>query len=564
MYEPTLEEARRLRDAARDGKPGAGNLLPVSSELLADLETPVSVYLKVAGGEPYTFLLESVEGGERIARYSFVGLAPYLVLTVRGRFATLHWRSGPKAGECEEVPCDDPLRLIEAELARSQLVKVPGLPRFHGGAVGYLGYETVARFERLSVPEPDPVDVPESIFCFTETLLAFDHVRHSLRIITHVRLDDDLETNYGRAVETIERIRERLRAGDQPPTLANEFASKGLRPPPLAAGGRPSLPSQTPPAISTRVGTREGGFGDGMPLAPLIGDTVPAEGALFQMPRERFERIVEQAKEYIMAGDIFQVVLSQRFARPVQAAPFNVYRALRSINPSPYLYYLDLGELQVAGASPELLVRVEDGEVMIRPLAGTRPRGKDADSDLAFERELKADEKERAEHLMLVDLARNDVGRVSEPGTVSVSEFMEVERYSHVMHLVSHVTGRLRADLTPYDALRASFPAGTLSGAPKVRAMEIIAELEGERRGVYGGAVGYFSHAGNLDMAITLRTLVLKDGVAYGQVGAGIVADSIPASEYEETLHKAGAALRALERTEQLEREGARHVAATR
>ena len=518
MYEPTLEEARRLRDAAREGQPGAGNLLPVSYELLADLETPVSVYLKVAGGEPYTFLLESVEGGERIARYSFVGLDPYLVMTVRGRLATHHWRSGPKAGECEEVPCDDPLRLIEAELARSQLVKVAGLPRFHGGAVGYLAYETVARFEHLPVPEADPVDVPEAIFCFTETLLAFDHVRHSLRIITYVRLDDDLEANYQRAVETIEHIRGRLREGNQAPfTLAHGFT-----------GGR------------------------------------GAAGPLFQMPRERFERIVEQAKEYIMAGDIFQVVLSQRFARPVQASPFNVYRALRSINPSPYLYYLDLGELQVAGASPELLVRVEDGEVMIRPLAGTRPRGKDEASDLAFERELKADEKERAEHLMLVDLARNDVGRVSEPGTVRVSEFMEVERYSHVMHLVSHVSGRLRADLTPYEALRASFPAGTLSGAPKVRAMEIIAELEGERRGVYGGAVGYFSHAGNLDMAITLRTLVLKDGMAYGQVGAGIVADSIPANEYEETLHKAGAALRALERAEQLEQEGARYVAAAR
>lgn len=536
MFEPTLEEARRLRDAACEGKPCAGNLLPVSYELLADLETPVSVYLKVAGGEPYTFLLESVEGGERIARYSFVGLDPYLVMTVRGRLATLHWRSGPKAGECEEIPCDDPLRLIEAELARSQLVKLPGLPRFHGGAVGYLGYETVARFERLPVPEVDPVDVPESIFCFTETLLAFDHVRHSLRIITHVRLDDDLEANYARAVATIEHIRERLREGNQQP---------------MEVGG-----------------TREGGLGSGTPLAPILIGAAEGgggtEGALFQMPRERFERIIEQAKEYIMAGDIFQVVLSQRFARPVQAAPFNVYRALRSINPSPYLYYLDLGELQVAGASPELLVRVEDGEVMIRPLAGTRPRGKDADSDLAFERELRADEKERAEHLMLVDLARNDVGRVTEPGTVRVSEFMEVERYSHVMHLVSHVTGRLRADLTPYDALRASFPAGTLSGAPKVRAMEIIAELEGERRGVYGGAVGYFSHAGNLDMAITLRTLVLKDGMAYGQVGAGIVADSIPANEYEETLHKAGAALRALERAEQLEQEGVRHVAAAR
>jgi anthranilate synthase component 1 len=527
MYEPTLEEARRLRDAARDGGPGAGNLLPVSYELLADLETPVSVYLKVAGDDPYIFLLESVEGGERIARYSFVGLDPYMVLTVRGRLAALEWRSGPRAGERDEVACDDPLRLIEAELARSRLVRVPGLPRFHGGAVGYLGYETVARFERLPVPEVDPLAIPESIFCFTETMLVFDHLRRSLRIVAHVRLDDDLEANYERAVETIERIRGLLREG-------------------MASGQ----------AVGVRE-TRAGGFSGG--TRPGAGST-----AGFLTPRERFEQIVERAKEYIMAGDIFQVVLSQRFARPVQAAPFTIYRALRSINPSPYLYYLHLGELQVAGASPELLVRVEEGEVIVRPLAGTRPRGQDAASDLALEQELKADEKERAEHLMLVDLARNDVGRVSAPGSVRVTEFMEVERYSHVMHLVSHVTGRLRADLTPYDALRAAFPAGTLSGAPKVRAMEIIAELEGERRGIYGGAVGYFSHAGNLDMAITLRTLLLKDGVAYGQVGAGIVADSIPEKEYEETLHKAGAALRALDKAEQLEQEGAGYAAAAR
>ncbi len=528
MYEPTLEEARRLR-AAQEGAPDAGNLLPVSCELLADLETPVSVYLKVAGGEPYTFLLESVEGGERVARYSFVGLDPYLVLSVRGRLAMLHWRSGPKAGQCEEVPCDDPLRLIEAELARARLVRLPGLPRFHGGAVGYLGYETVARFERLPVPEADPLDLPESVFCFAETILVFDHVRRTLRIVTHVRLDDELEARYAQAVETIERLRCRLR-GKPRVTPVSSLAQQKAR-----------------AARRAQAGAR-----------------TPLQEGPFLMPRKQFEGMVERAKDYILAGDIFQVVLSQRFARPVHAAPFTVYRALRSINPSPYLYYLDLGEMQVVGASPELLVRVEEGEVVIRPLAGTRPRGTDAASDLALEQELRADEKERAEHLMLVDLARNDVGRVSVPGSVRVTEFMEVERYSHVMHLVSHVTGRLRADLTPYDALRAAFPAGTLSGAPKVRAMEIIAELEGERRGVYGGAVGYFSHAGNLDMAIALRTLVLKDGVAYGQAGAGIVADSIPAKEYEETVHKAGALLRALERAEHLEQEGAGYVAAAR
>jgi anthranilate synthase component 1 len=540
MYAPTLEEARRLRDASLKGAAGAGNLLPVSCELLADLETPVSVYRKVAGGTPYTFLLESVEGGERIARYSFVGLDPYLVLRVRGRSATLTWRSGPKAGTCEEVPCDDPLRLIEAELARSKLVKLPGLPRFHGGAVGYLGYETVARFERLPVPSADPLDVPEAIFCFTETMLVFDHVRHTLRIVAHVRLDDELEASYQHAVETINALRRRLQAAPA--------GERGTR-----AGGFGRAPSYG------GGGTPIGAVSTASHRADAAGNVSP-----FVTPRARYEAMVERAKEYIQAGDIFQVVLSQRFERPVQADPFTVYRALRSINPSPYLYYLDLGELAVVGASPELLVRVEDGEVIVRPLAGTRPRGKDAAADLALEQELRADEKERAEHLMLVDLARNDVGRVATPGSVRVTEFLEVERYSHVMHLVSHVTGRLRADLTPYDALRSAFPAGTLSGAPKVRAMEIIAELEGERRGLYGGAVGYFSHSGNLDMAITLRTLVLKDGVAYGQVGAGIVADSVPATEYEETMHKANAALRALEQAEQLEQGGAIYVPVAR
>jgi anthranilate synthase component 1 len=532
MYQPTLEEARRLRAAAEAGESDAGNLLPVSYEVFADLETPVSVYLKVAGG-PYTFLLESVEGGERIARYSFVGLDPYLVMTMRGRSATLVWRSGPKSGTSETVPCDDPLRLIEAELSRSRLVKLPDMPRFHGGAVGYLGYETVACFERLPVPEADPLQLPESVFCFTETMLVFDHLRRSLRIISHVRLDDDLEANYQRAVETIERLRQSLQSGTAPVTL-----------PVLREGGVP-----------------EEGLGGGTPLGAVL---TPSQGAVpFLTSRERFEANIERAKEYIQAGDIFQVVLSQRFARPVQTHPFSIYRALRAVNPSPYLYYLDLGEVTVVGASPELLVRVEDGEVIIRPLAGTRPRGKDEATDQALERELRADEKERAEHLMLVDLGRNDVGRVAEAGSVRVTEFMEVERYSHVMHLMSHVTGRLRSDLTPYDALRAAFPAGTLSGAPKVRAMEIIAELEGERRGVYGGAVGYFSHSGNLDMAIGLRTLVLKDGVAYGQAGAGIVADSVPTTEYEETAHKAGALMRALERAEALER-GDMHVAAAR
>src|SRR2546425_598476 len=444
MYYPTFDEIRHLRDAemahhvAKRGRP----LLPLYRDVLVDLETPVSAYCKAAQG-PYSFLLESVTGGERVARFSLIGINPYLVVTHQGKTATLY-KMGPnnkveeerrdptlmgddKLGSyngtiissIEEIPCHHPLQLIESELGQYRLVMPAGvpqdeLPRFHGGAVGYLSYEAASRFEHLPVPEKNELGLPLAVFCFTETVLVFDHVN---------------------------------------------------------------------------------------------------------------------------------------------AAPFTIYRALRAINPSPYMFYLDMQDFHIVGASPELLVRFEDNEVTIRPIAGTRPRGADRQGDQQLAEELKNDPKERAEHVMLVDLARNDVGRVSIPGSIEVSEFMDIERYSHVMHLVSNIAGQLREDLTPYDALRAGFPAGTVTGAPKIRAMEIISELEGEQRGVYAGAVGYFSHSGNQETAIALRTMVVINGRAYIQAGCGVVADSDPTAEYQESLNKARALLRALDEAENIANE---------
>ena len=505
----TLEDTRRP-------------LMPICRDILADMETPVSAYCKVTHGA-YSFLLESVEGGERIARYSFIGIDPYLVMTHRGEKATLRWMQGSQyvpgngcgaAGSTEEIACHDPLQFIESELGQYRLVSPVGiahdeLPRFHGGAVGCLAYETVARFEHLPVPERDELGLPLAVFCFTETVLVFDHLKHRVRIVTHLHLDaPNLEAEYLRVIAILNKIERQL---SQPPRLPEE-------------------PSPVLDASALRV----------------VSNRTAGE----------FEEGVLRAQEYIRAGDIFQVVLSQRLSRHVNAAPFTVYRALRAINPAPYMFYLDLQDFQIIGASPELLVRVEDGIVTIHPIAGTRPRGTDPESDQKLEDELRNDPKERAEHVMLVDLGRNDVGRVSLPGSVSVSQFMEIERYSHVMHLVSNVTGRLRQDVTPFDALRAGFPAGTVSGAPKIRAMEIISELEGEQRGVYAGAVGYFSHSGNLDTAIALRTMVMQKGRAYIQAGGGIVADSMPSEEYRESVNKARALLRALDEAELMANSG--------
>ena len=519
MNYPMLDEIRQLRNAElidRQGDPRKP-LLPICVDVLADMDTPVSAYCKTASG-PYSFLLESVAGGERIARYSFIGINPYLVMTQHGETATLRRArvsviekdSINRSYTLEQIDCHDPLDFIQTELGQYRLV-TPGntaydkLPVFHGGAVGYLSYEVAARFERLPVPEHDELNLPQSIFCFTETVLVFDHLKHRVRVVTHLHLDaPDLEAEYQRVLAIIEDVQQRLR---QPPRLPQEPALK-----------------------------------HGNDAARVRSNRTQAE----------FEAMVEQAQEYIRAGDIFQVVLSQRLSRHVSAAPFTVYRALRAINPSPYMFFLDLDDIHIIGASPELLVRVEDDEVTIHPIAGTRKRGGDPHSDQQLAEELQSDPKERAEHIMLVDLGRNDVGRVSVPGSVQMTQFMEVERYSHVMHLVSNVTGQLRPDITPYDALRAGFPAGTVSGAPKIRAMEIISELEGTQRGVYAGAVGYFSHSGNLDTAIALRTMVMRDGTAYIQAGGGIVADSRPVEEYQESLNKARALLRALDDAEKI------------
>jgi anthranilate synthase component 1 len=515
------------------------SLAPVTREVPADLETPVSAYLKLARG-PYCYLLESVEGGERLARFSFVGVDPYLVLTLHGTEAELRWSrrvrrpsvatSGDRAsrlakaapGFLERRPCRDPLDLIQEELVRRHLEPVPGGPAFVGGAVGYLAYEVASRFEpRVTVPAADPLGLPEAVFLFTDTLLIFDHVRHHARLIAHPDLEaaggdpDRAQADAARRLDILER---RLR-GPVPRPRTN-----------LATGASSAA---SPGSAST-------------PGAPADAHA----GSSRLEPRDAYEAAVRRARDHIQAGDCFQIVPSRRIARPVAAPSFAVYRALRSINPSPYMFYLALGDFEVAGASPEVLVRVADGEVAIHPIAGTRRRGATPEEDAALEAELRGDEKERAEHVMLVDLGRNDVGRVSEPGSVRVTRFMDVERYSHVMHLVSHVTGRLRADLTPFDALRAGFPAGTVSGAPKIRAMEVIAELEGERRGVYAGAVGYFGFDGNLDTCIPLRTLVLKDGVAYAQAGGGVVYDSEPGFEYEESENKLRALFRALEEAE--------------
>ena len=521
MYYPSFATVQRLQEAARASDQPGRPLLPLCCDLLVDLETPVSAYCKTARGA-YSFLLESVTGGERVGRYSFIGIDPYLVSVHHGETATLYYQQDNddmaahslSGGEViiapVSIPCRDPLQLVENELGQYRLIapdeqSTDELPYFHGGAVGYLSYEAASRFEHLPVPEGDPLDLPLAVFCFTETVLVFDHVKHRARIVTHLHLDaPDLETEYRRGVAILNDIQNRLR---QPMRL-------------------PPEPEPCQDAAALQV----------------TSNRTLAE----------FEEMVRRSVDYIHAGDAFQIVPSQRLSRHVNAAPFTVYRALRAINPSPYMFYLNLDDFQIVGASPELLVRFEEGEVTIRPIAGTRPRGADRQRDEQLAAEMQHDPKEQAEHIMLVDLARNDVGKVTTTGSVQVTELLGIERYSHVMHLVSNVTGTLREDRTPYDALRAGFPAGTVTGAPKIRAMEIISELEGEQRGVYAGAVGYFSHSGNQETAIALRTMVIKSGRAYVQAGCGVVADSDPGAEYQESLNKAQALLRALDEAERI------------
>ena len=494
LYTPSLAE---VRDLAK-----AGNLVPVYREILADLETPVSAYMKVASTGS-SFLLESVEGGERLARYSFIGCSPFLTVRIDAGQACLH-----RPGRVQEQRAvSNPMDLVRELIGQHRLVAVDGLPRFHGGAVGYLGYECSRYFERLPTPSNDPLNLPEAILLFTDTLLVFDHIQHKIKVVSHVNCDDGIDSAYASAVDRIDALIELLRQ-------------------PLPAAKRhEALP----------------------PVDPTAGRDFRSN-----MSQAAYEKMVAQGKEYILAGDVIQVVLSQRFSRPTSAEPLDIYRALRTINPSPYMFFLDLEECHIIGASPELLVQVEEGNVTTHPIAGTRWRGRTPEEDVDLEHELINDEKERAEHIMLVDLGRNDIGRVSQPGTVQVPRLMGIDRLSHVMHLVSQVTGRLQPEMDQYDAFQACFPAGTISGAPKIRAMEIIAELEPDLRGPYSGAVGYFGYSGNLDTAIAIRTMVMKDGIAHVQAGAGIVADSVPEREHTECLNKARALLHAVAVAEEL------------
>ncbi len=485
-YLPSLETFRGL---AKEG-----NLVPVFRELSADLDTPVSVFLKLKQEAP-TFLLESVEGGEKLGRYSFIGVGHNVVLKASGDKAIVY-----KNGERQRIRLDkgrDCLHLVQEILAQRQVVKVAGLPRFFGGAVGYISYDMVRHFEKLPECPQDELSLPECVFVFTDTMIIFDHVQHKMKIVANNYIDGPTESVYKQAVTKIESIVSRL--------------SKKSPPESDGANGR-----------TTSLQNKE------------------VESNFTQ---EEYEAAVRACKEYISAGDAFQVVLSQRLRRKTSARPFDIYRALRMLNPSPYLFYLDLGGFQLIGSSPEMLVKVEEGIADSCPLAGTRPRGTSIKEDESLSSELLKDPKEKAEHAMLVDLARNDLGRVCEHGSVKVTELMSIEKYSHVMHIVSTVEGKLKAGENAFSLLRAAFPAGTLSGAPKIRAMEIITELEGLKRGPYGGAVGYFSYTGNMDTCITIRTIVMVGNTVYLQAGAGIVYDSDPTSEYHETLNK----LKALE-----------------
>lgn len=472
-----------------------GNAIPVYLDLTADCETPLGAYSKIRHEAP-AFLFESIVGGERISRFSFLGSNPRKVFRVYESETII----SHKDGCTETVPTPaDPLELIESEMAAYQPVEMPDMPHFSGGAVGFVGHEFIHSIEP-TVPKPsdNPLQVPILYYMITDSVLIFDHVRQILRICVHAHTgEDDSGEAYDKAVAEIERI-DCLLERQRP------FGHRPIREP-------------------SEVSVPEGNF-----------------------TQERFEAAVGKVKDYVRSGDVIQTVLSQRFVKDFQLTPVDLYRALRTVNPSPYMFLMEDADFAVVGASPEVHVRLTGDHVEIRPIAGTRHRGKTEAEDLALEQDLLADEKEKAEHLMLVDLARNDIGRVCQYGTIEVPDYMTIERYSHVMHIVSQVVGTIRPDATAYDLMRATFPAGTLSGAPKVRALQIIAELEQSQRGVYGGAIGYFGYNGNHDSAIGIRTAVIKDGKIYIQSGAGIVADSVPESEFMETVNKAKGMLKAV------------------
>jgi len=501
---PSLEE---LRSQMRSMEPGI-KAIPIYREILADLETPVSAYLKISNGLQLPgFMLESVEGGIRIARYSFIGTNPASTLTMRDGLLTREGADG-----AVESTYDDPLSALAEALGEYRTSKHDLLPSLTGGAIGYLAYDAIRHFEpRVGLAPGTGLGFPDAQFQIAESLVVFDHLERVMKVVSHVPVDgsETLDAAYDRAVSRIDKLTSMLH------------------------GESRSYP------------THSGHHADS------VGNRSHSNTSL-----ERYYDIVNTAKQYIHDGDIFQVVLSQRIDIVTDANPFTLYRALRMINPSPYMFFLDFGDHQIVGASPELLVRLEEGVVTNHPIAGTRPRGQSVREDDQHAIDLMADEKELAEHIMLVDLGRNDVGRVSKPGSVHVPKLMEIERFSHVMHIVSNVEGQLADGQDNMAALRSCFPAGTVSGAPKIRAMEIIAELETDRRGVYSGAVGYFDFAGGMDTCIALRTMVVKDGVASLQAGGGIVADSTPEGEYAESLHKMRALVRAIERAEQIEAAG--------
>ena len=492
MLKPTLEEFKE--------KSRLGNLIPVYKEILADLDTPVSAYMKISGGE-YSFLFESVEGGEKWARYCFIGCDPSIIVSIKGNEVTVNNNGQSKSILVKQ---GNPLVGLKDILAQYKPVEVEGLPRFFGGAVGFISYDMVRSFEDLPQQTKDDLEVPDARFIITDTLLIFDNVAQTIKIVSNAHVEnDDVKKAYNQATKNIKSIEEKLRT-NLPPVVHDEGVNY--------SGNSTSIESN--------------------------------------FEKEHFLHAVRKIKSYILEGDAIQVVLAQRLKFNISKDPFKIYRALRTINPSPYMYYLKFGDLRVVGSSPEILVRLEDDKIEVRPIAGTRKRGKSEEEDRALEKDLLSDEKELAEHIMLVDLGRNDVGRVAKTSSVVVNEKFTIERYSHVMHIVSNVQGRLRDGLDSYDVLAATFPAGTLSGAPKIRAMEIIEELEPTRRGLYGGAVGYISFNGNMDTAIAIRTLLIKGDIAYLGVGAGIVADSVPENEFEETMNKGRALLKAIELAE--------------
>ena len=497
MYYPTFDKFKKLCKK--------GNLIPVYREILADLETPVSAFMKLGSKEPYVYLLESVERGEKLGRYSFLGIDPFMIFKTQGKEGYLQ----TSEGEFEKYEVkQDPLGILKEIMSKFEVVNFPQLPIFFGGAVGYIGYDVVRFFEKIpSLDKKENLKFPDCLFIFTNSVVIFDHVDHKIKIVSYAFLNGESSKKiYQKTQEKIEKIVSYLLAPLpelQSKTLGNSYCNKKDK----------SFKSNFSP--------------------------------------KEFMQSVIRAKRYIRRGDIFQVVLSQRFEKKISTSPFNIYRVLRSLNPSPYMYYLKCGDFYLIGSSPEILVRKEENEVILRPIAGTRPRGKDEKEDEKLIKDLMRDEKEKAEHIMLVDLGRNDLGRVCRYGTVKIKELFSIEKYSHVMHLVSEVRGELRKNMDQFDLLRACFPAGTVSGAPKVRAMQIIEELEPSHRGPYAGALGYFSFSGNMDTCIIIRTIIVREDTAYIQAGAGIVADSVPENEFKETVNKAKALMKAIDIAEE-------------